>query len=212
MAERGFIFIADISGYTAYLHGSELEHAQGTLTDLLELLIDHTTHPLTISRLEGDAVISYALDVDRISGQTFVEMIEDTYVSFRRAINLMVLNNSCQCSACANVSNLDLKFFLHHGEYSFQRLGEFDELIGSDVNLIHRLTKNSVAEVLGSRAYLLCTEAALEALGMVDSSTLMTSHLEDVDDFGEVRVWIEDMHPKWDARKDDMQAAVLTTT
>ncbi|NND85399.1 MAG: DUF2652 domain-containing protein [Acidimicrobiia bacterium] len=207
MAENGFIFIADISGYTSYLHGSELEHAQGTLTDLLELLIDRTTHPLTISRLEGDAVISYALDVDQISGQTFLEMIEDTYIAFRRAIDLMVLNNSCQCSACANVSNLDLKFFLHHGEYSFQHLGEFDELIGSDVNLIHRLTKNTVAEALDSRAYLLCTEAAVEALGMLEASAFMTAHTEDVADFGEVRVWVEDMHPKWEARKADSVVA-----
>ena len=55
MEQRGFILIADITGYTAYLNDSELEHAQGTLTDLLELLIDHTRSPLIISRLEGEA-------------------------------------------------------------------------------------------------------------------------------------------------------------
>jgi hypothetical protein len=40
--------------------GSELEHAQDSLRTLLQLLIQHTQPPLTISRLEGDAVISYA--------------------------------------------------------------------------------------------------------------------------------------------------------
>ncbi len=106
MEQRGFILIADITGYTAYLNASELEHAQGTLTDLLELLIEHTKQPLIISRLEGDAVISYGLEEGFLSGQTFMEIIENTYVDFRKAIELMVLNNSCQCNACANVSGL----------------------------------------------------------------------------------------------------------
>ena len=68
MEQRGFILIADITGYTAYLNDSELEHAQGTLTELLELLIEHTTSPLIISRLEGDAVISYGLESGFVSG------------------------------------------------------------------------------------------------------------------------------------------------
>ena len=69
MEQRGFILIADITGYTAYLNDSELEHAQGTLTELLELLIEHTKSPLVISRLEGDAVISYGLEAGFIGGQ-----------------------------------------------------------------------------------------------------------------------------------------------
>ena len=56
--EKGIIHIADISGYTAFLNESELEHAQGTLQSLLEVLIENTQLPLVISRLEGDAVIS----------------------------------------------------------------------------------------------------------------------------------------------------------
>jgi hypothetical protein len=35
-----------------------LEHARDTLSDLLGLMIDHTRPPLTISKLEGDAVFS----------------------------------------------------------------------------------------------------------------------------------------------------------
>ena len=66
----GFLLIADITGYTAYLSASELEHAQGTLTALLELLIEHTRPPLIISRLAGDAVISYGLQDQFMQGQT----------------------------------------------------------------------------------------------------------------------------------------------
>jgi hypothetical protein len=41
-ASRGFILIADLTGYTAYLDGSVLEQAQGTVTDLFGLLVEHT--------------------------------------------------------------------------------------------------------------------------------------------------------------------------
>ena len=54
MATRfGYFLIADITGYTQYLSVSELEHAQQTLTSLLNLLIEHTKPPLVISRLAG---------------------------------------------------------------------------------------------------------------------------------------------------------------
>jgi hypothetical protein len=203
MEQRGFILIADITGYTTYLNDSELEHAQGTLTDLLELLIEHTRSPLIISRLEGDAVISYGFEAGFVSGQTFLETIENTYVDFRKAIELMVLNNSCQCNACANVSSLDLKFFVHFGTFVLQKIGDHDELLGTDVNLIHRLLKNSVTADTGIRAYLLCTDAAVEALGFDDPSSSMVYHTETVADLGEASMWITDMQPIYEARSTD---------
>ncbi|MEX0698829.1 MAG: DUF2652 domain-containing protein [Acidimicrobiia bacterium] len=204
MENRGFVLIADITGYTVYLRESELEHAQGTLTQLLELLIEHTRPPLVISTLEGDAVFSYALDKGFVSGQTFLEGIETTYVAFRRAIELMVLNNSCQCNACANVSALDLKFFVHHGSFAIQQVGGGAQLMGNEIILIHRLLKNSVTATTGIRAYLLCTDAAVGALG-IEAAQEMVRHHETVTDLGEVDVWIKDMHPVYESRRDDDQ-------
>jgi hypothetical protein len=43
----GYFLIADITGYTQYLSASELDHAQKTLTALLNLLIKHTKPPLS---------------------------------------------------------------------------------------------------------------------------------------------------------------------
>lgn len=203
MEHRGFVLIADITGYTAYLDASELEHAQGTLTDLLELLVQHTRSPLVVTQLEGDAVMSYGLQADFVSGQTFLESIEDTYVAFRRAIELMVLNNTCHCNACANVQSLDLKFFVHFGSFVLQRIGGINQLVGSDINLIHRLLKNTVTARTGIRAYVLCTEAAMEALGLDPSSQDMVEHEEKVPDFGPLTVCIRDMHPVYEARRND---------
>lgn len=205
MEHRGFILIADITGYTAYLSGSELEHAQGTLTDLLELLVEHTRSPLVVAQLEGDAVMSYALQAGFVSGQTFLESIEDTYVAFRRSIELMVLNNNCPCNACANVKSLDLKFFVHFGAFVPQRIGGINQLMGSDVNLIHRLLKNSVTAATGIRAYVLCTEAAIGALGLDPTNHGMVDHKETPADFEPATVWIRDMHPVYEARRDNEQ-------
>ncbi len=196
-SQSGFLVISDITGYTRFLSESELEHAQEILQSLLELLIDHNRPPLTISRTAGDAVISYSVAGASILGQTFVELMEDTYVAFRRAIELFVMNNTCRCNACANVSALDLKFFVHHGEFGIQKLGGHDELVGSDVNLLHRLLKNRVVEATGVRAYTLYTDAAIEALGLAGFRASLTSHQESYEHLGEVTLWVQDMHPIW---------------
>ena len=190
--QEGFLCVADITGYTGYLNDSELEHAQGTLTDLLELLVDRAGPPMTVSKLEGDAVFSYAFEDSFTDGRTFLDLVEGTYVAFRRAIDSMVLNNTCQCNACANVSSLDLKFVIHFGSFLIQRIGTYDELLGSDVNVVHRLLKNGITDQLGLRAYCLYTRPAWDRLGLQEVTTLV-AHDEDVPDFGLVETYVQDL-------------------
>ena len=206
--QYGYFLIADITGYTGYLSKSELDHAQQTLTALLNLLIEHTRPPLVISRLAGDAVISYGLQDNFFQGQTFVETIEDTYVAFRRAIDLMVLNTTCKCNACANINTLDLKFFVHYGAFGIQKLDHHDEMVGADVIVIHRLLKNHVVEKTGIRAYALYTDAAIQQLGLSDICEAMTPHIETYEHLGDVKTWIQDMHPVWQAKKDTVEFSI----
>lgn len=198
---EGYLLIADITGYTRYLNESELEHAQETLTALLELLVENTRPPLVISRLAGDAVISYGLRKGFLQGQTFIEKIEGTYVAFRKALERMVLNNTCQCNACANISSLDLKFFIHYGTFGIQRISDYDELIGSDINLLHALLKNSVTEETGFLAYALYTDTAIHRLNLEDLGEAMTPHNETYEHLGEVKVLVQDMHPVWEKKR-----------
>ena len=216
MDQTGYLLIADITGYTAYLSGSELDHADQTLSSLLELLISETPPPLTVAQLEGDAVMSYALGEKMPSGQTFIESIEAIYVEFRRALELMVLNTSCDCNACANISNLDLKFFVHHGVYRMQPVHDREQLVGTDVNFIHRLLKNTVVRETGITAYLLVTDPARVALGIDADAGWLRVHFEDVDDFGEATTWIRDMQPAFLSSKESDRSfydarEVLTT-
>lgn len=197
---RGVLLIADVTGYTRFLKDSELEHANGILSELLALLVESTRPPLTISRLEGDAVFSYGIEVGGLSGQTFVEMIESIYVAFRRAIAQMILNTRCDCNACMNLGSLDLKFIVHHGEFLIQSIGTYRELLGTDVNLAHRLAKNSITASTGIRAYALYTDAAVEGLGISSLTGEWRRHRE-VYDAGEVDCWVADMEPVWEAAR-----------
>jgi uncharacterized protein YndB with AHSA1/START domain len=198
---EGYLLIADITGYTMYLSQSELDHAQEILTALLELLLDHTRPPLVLSRLAGDAVISYGLSDNFYNSQTFLEVIEDTYVAFRKAIEQMVLNNTCHCKACANISSLDLKFFIHYSSFAIQHIVDHDELVGSDVNLIHRLLKNHVTEQTGLSAYTLYTAKAIEHLNLPGLTETMVSLEESYEHLGTVQIWVKDMHPVWDQKQ-----------
>jgi uncharacterized protein YndB with AHSA1/START domain len=205
---EGYLLIADISGYTMYLSKSELDHAEKTLTALLELLVEQTRPPLVISRLDGDAVASYGLRSSIMNGQTLVEMLENTYVAFRKAIERMVLNTTCQCNACANISSLDLKFFLHYGTFAIQHISVQNELVGSDVILIHRLLKNRVQEEYGFRAYTLYTDAAIRQLGLTEIDSTLVPHTESYEHIGEVKVWVQNMQPVWENKKTASQVTI----
>jgi len=208
MKQQGFLFVADITGYTAYLSGSELEHAQDSLGNLLQVLIENTKPPLVISRLEGDAIISYALNGSFLQGQTLIESLESTYVAFRLAQQRMRLNTTCTCMACKNIPNLDLKFFVHYGEFMVQDLGPFKELIGNDVNLIHRVLKNDVTDSSGIRAYILYTKNAVDALDIPKFTESLHTHIEPDEYVDQIHMYIQDLQPVWDRERDRQQVIV----
>ncbi|MDX1600530.1 MAG: DUF2652 domain-containing protein, partial [Anaerolineales bacterium] len=176
MVEDGYLVIADISGYSQYLRDSELDHARESLSDLLNVLIDNTRSPLRIVEVEGDAVFSYAPVAEVRTSESLRGMIDEAYVAFRRALNLMVINTTCTCKACRLLPTLDLKFFVHYGSYARQDVRGHEKLVGSDVNLIHRLLKNSVAEATGFEAYAAYTGPAVDELELDRSVEGFVTH------------------------------------
>jgi hypothetical protein len=202
MTQQGILIISDITGYSKYVNESELEHARDSLTALMNILLDHTKSPLVLSKLEGDAVFSYAPAGGFLQGQSLLDTIESTYLSFRKALELMVLNTTCTCNACRNLPNLDLKFFVHFGSYMTQKLGTFTELVGNDVNLVHRLAKNHIQEETGCKAYTAFTQAVMDRLGLAEFQNSLISHREAFADVGEVQMYVYDMHTVWERLKD----------
>ena len=51
---------ADISGYTEFLTGTELEHSHAIVTELTKLIRASLTPPMRFVKLEGDAVFCFA--------------------------------------------------------------------------------------------------------------------------------------------------------
>src|SRR5512141_1960114 len=186
--QHGYLLIADISGYTSFLAQSELEHAHDILTELLEILVKQLTARLTLSKLEGDAVFVFAPESEIPRGETLLELIEATYVKFRDEREAIRRRTTCQCNACRNIPSLDLKFMAHHGDYMLQRVTGIHELVGSDVNLIHRLLKNHVSDQTGWHAYALFTEAALMHMGVQPDG--MHEHIESYEHLGAVKVCV----------------------
>ncbi len=164
--QQGYLLLADISGYTAYLAGVELEHANDILTDLLESIVGKLRLTLTIAKLEGDAGFAYAPETKLERGETVLELVESTYTAFRDRREAIHRRTTCECNACRAIPTLDLKFFVHHGDYIVQQVSGISELVGSDVNLAHRLMKNHITEATGWKAYALFTAAGLAHIGV----------------------------------------------
>jgi len=194
--QHGYLLLADISGYTSYVASTELTHSQEILTELLELIIERFKPLLTISKIEGDAIFAYAPEAKIPRGEAILELIESTYVAFRSRRDAARRRTTCTCNACRNIPNLDLKFISHHGDYFVQDIAGTKELVGSDVNLIHRLLKNHVSESKGWRAYALFTEQSLKHLAVQPET--MHEQMESYEHLGEVCTLSMDLHTRYE--------------
>lgn len=195
VAQHGYLVLADISGYTSFVADTELEHSHEILSDLLETICTRIELLLTIHKLEGDAVFAYVPESKISRGETILELVESTYAAFRDRQNSIKRATTCTCNACRNIPSLDLKFIVHHGDYIIQSVREIKEMVGSDVNLAHRLLKNHVADITGWRAYALFTEQSLKHMGM----QLENAHkqVESYEHLGDVTTHSLNMHERY---------------
>ncbi len=193
--QHGYLVIADISGYTSFVAGTELEHSQEILSDLLETICMKIESLLTIHKLEGDAVFAYIPETKVARGDTILELMESTYVAFRDRQVSIKRATTCTCNACRNIPTLDLKFVAHHGDYIVQQVRNIRELVGTDVNLVHRLLKNRVTDATGWRAYMLLTQKCLDHLAI----SLENAHVEteEVEHLGRVKTHVLDLHARY---------------
>jgi hypothetical protein len=140
---RAVLLIADIGGYTNYMHWNRthLAHAQQTVAGLLESVID-AGKGLKLAKLEGDAAFFWAPD-----GNAEVLVCErlwrmrQSFLARRQRIKTDI---ACECASCSQLDSLSLKFVAHEGEVAEQKVKRHVELAGVDVILVHRMLKNTV--------------------------------------------------------------------
>ena len=195
--EPACLVIADISGYTGYLAGVELDHAQDILLDLVSTVVGAMRPMLKLSKLEGDAAFAYVI-TPAVEGSTLQETIEGTYFAFRRRLRDISSASRCECNACIRIPDLDLKVVVHHGTVIRQRIAGHDELLGPSVIVVHRLLKNDVVESTGIKAYALYTADCIAAMGIDDPARQgFVEHRVTTDVAGEITTWIRDLAAAW---------------
>src|SRR3954468_4988675 len=111
-AQRATFLIADISGYTGYLAGVELDHAQDILTDLIGAVVSALRPAFRLAKLEGDAAFMFRPG-DGLDGHMLLDIIARCYFGFRRRRRDVRQSTSCECNACVRIPDLDLKFVVH---------------------------------------------------------------------------------------------------
>ena len=126
----GYLLIADISGYTAYLTASEQEHANPILRSLLTSLVEQINEPLHLWRMDGDAILAYSTAEEFPSGEAFLAICENLYNAFTTLRRDIIANTTCPCQACANIDNLDLKIMAHHGCFEENAGGAYEGYLG----------------------------------------------------------------------------------
>jgi len=195
-AQPTCFLIADISGYTGYLADVELDHAQDILADLIGAVVTALRPSFRLAKLEGDAAFTF-MTAEKVDGSMLLDTIERCYFGFRRRRRDVRQATSCECNACAQIPDLDLKFVVHHGAAILQKVAGRQELLGSDVILVHRLLKNEVAAQLGMSAYALITQQCIDVSDIDPAALGMRSHIETYDRIGEVPAWAHDLERRW---------------
>jgi len=207
-AQRATFLIADISGYTGYLAGVELDHAQDILTDLIGAVVSALRPAFRLAKLEGDAAFMFRPG-DGLDGSMLLDIIERCYFGFRRRRRDVRQATSCECNACVRIPDLDLKFVVHTGEAMIQKVAGRQELLGSDVIVVHRLLKNDVVEGLGIPAYALITQRCVEAVGLQPAALGMLPHAERYEHIGEIEGWVLDLERRW--QEEEVRGRVFVT-
>jgi len=114
--------------------------------------------------------------------------------------------------------SLELKFFIHCGDYVLQHVAGIKELVGSDVNLVHRFMKNHITEHTGWKAYSMFSKYAMECLDLKIED--VHDQIETYEHLGDIDTVTINLIPRYDARikdrlhyfsDDDADAAVSQT-
>jgi class 3 adenylate cyclase len=186
--QAAVIVLADIGGYTRFMKKQEtsLVHAEAVITDLIDSVIERAEHPLTLNKLEGDAVLFYALatteNLPEVARSALAQ-VNDFFKAFETRKQELAQSVLCNCGACQNVHMLSIKAVLHCGEVLLHKVRRFDELSGTSVIVAHRLMKNHVP----IKEYILVSDAFCRASGGMPGQP-GTPLVEDCEGIGQVDV------------------------
>jgi len=173
----GALLLVDISGYTGFLQGvadahralivdaDEAPQAYSLLSSLLDTMVGVIVPPFRLVKFEGDAIFVVCDGAEPAArGSAVLACLRACHDAFAARLEAAEAEWTCSCNACSRIGDLGIKLVLHHGDYVAQQVAGREELLGPDVNAVHRLLKNHVREVVGPGPYALVTDAAIDGL------------------------------------------------
>ncbi len=165
---NGRLFIFDISGYTEFITKTSLVHAREVITEILERLYKVCDKRLILNKVEGDAIFFYS---ESLSKKYLIEYSKNIFKKFCKIReDLSEKHKKCEHKLCHSLNRLNIKFFIHEGEFGIHMVGKFEELIGKPIIEIHRVMKNKITE----KSYILIIDESGE-------------HSEEYDHIGKIR-------------------------
>jgi len=179
--QKAVTVLADISGYTRFikLHGMALAHAESVITELLDSIIDHSEHPLKLNKLEGDAVLFYALADEKPEevAENVLRQVNGFFKAFSTRKQEIGVDALCNCDGCFEAVHLNLKAVVNFGDVVVRKVRQFEEISGTSVIVAHRLMKNSVP----LDEYVLLAEDFEKVLGSkLEGGTRITEQCEGI--------------------------------
>ncbi|PYN13122.1 MAG: hypothetical protein DME06_07570, partial [Candidatus Rokuibacteriota bacterium] len=81
--DQGFLVLADISGFTAFVTATELEHGPQIIATLLEKVMGQLSPPLESQEVEGDAVFALGPDRTLQHPGSLLDSFGNAFVAFR---------------------------------------------------------------------------------------------------------------------------------
>ncbi len=195
--ETGFLVIADLTGYTAYLAGSELEHAPTIAGDLLETIVGRLDPPFRLAKFEGDAAFLWVED-GRADASLLLDAVEASYLAFRRRLRSIDQATSCNCNSCRLAPKLDLKLFIHHGSYVRTRspvaTSSPDPTSSSSIGCSREPERRRLT-AMASR----CSQPGSAAMGLDAAALELVEAEESIEHLGRVSTFTLDLEARWQA-------------
>jgi hypothetical protein len=143
MSQKALFFIPDISGFSEFVHNTDINHSRHIMSELLEDLLENNILKLELAEIEGDALFLYKTKniptLDLIFKQVRV-----MFIALQKQLKRYQYERICHCGACSSTENLSLKFIVHYGDVEFIKVKKSVKPFGSDVIKAHRLLKNQI--------------------------------------------------------------------
>ena len=190
--DHGFLVLADVSGFTAFVTTTELEHGSEIIAALLDEVVGRLSPPLEIQEIEGDAVFAIGGAASELPRTRLLDVLEEAFGAFKARQRAMQDAESCLCGACQRIWMLDLKMVVHHGAFLRHTVGGRSRVTGTAVILVHRLLKNGLGRKGG---YALLTEPVLRSLGIDGECAGLPAHVERYEHLGDVRCFVRELAP-----------------